>query len=158
MKPLTFLIACGCAAVALVGCGSSSGSDEPSPSPAAKEATPSASDRAAAEVCSARDDIQAQAQTLSSLTADTATRAGVTAALTAIQADLQKIKAAQPSLSADRKQQVQDAATAFETQLKDIVQQAIAGLGKSDAAGQAKQAADSLESAVKESLEPIDCS
>ena len=49
------------------------------------------------------------------------------------------------------------AATAFGTQLKDIVKQTISGLSKTDAQTQAKTAAASLESAVKQSLEPIQC-
>ena len=81
----------------------------------------------------------------------------MTSALSAIQSDLQKMKDAQPDLAPERKQQVQDAATAFGTQLKDIVRQTVAGLSKTDAKTQATNAAASLESAVKESLQPIDC-
>jgi hypothetical protein len=58
---------------------------------------------------------------------------------------------------------VQDAATAFGMQLKDILRQTVAGLSKTDAQTQAnaqtqaKNAAASLKSAVKESLQPIQC-
>ena len=156
MKPLTTLILSACAALALIGCGSSS--DEPaSPGKAAKEATPSAQDRAASAVCSARDDIQTQAETLSSLTAADATRANVTAALSAIQADLQKITAAQADLAPERRQQVQDATTAFGTQLREIVRQAVAGLSQPDAEKQATDAAAALKSAVSATLQPIEC-
>ena len=85
------------------------------------------------------------------------TRANVTAALEAITADLQKIKAAQADLTPERKQQVQAAVTAFGTQLRDIAAQAVAGLATGDAESQAKDAAASLESAVSESLQPIEC-
>jgi hypothetical protein len=91
------------------------------------------------------------------MSAGSATKAGVTSALTAIQSDLQKIKDAQPQLAPERKQQVQDAATAFGTQLKDILKQTVSGLTKTDAQTQAKTAAASLDSAVKQSLEPIQC-
>lgn len=158
MKPLTSLIVCSCAALALTGCGSSS--DEGSsatPTATATQASSSAQDKAASQVCSARDDIQAQVKTLTSLSTGSATKAGVTSAVTAIQADLQKIKDAQPQLAPERKQQVTTAATAFGTQLKDIVNQTISGLSKTDAQTQAKTAAASLESAVKQSLEPIQC-
>jgi hypothetical protein len=156
VKPLIISIVCACAALALIGCGSSS--DEGSSATATPTQAPaSAQDRAASQVCSARGDIQTQVQTLSSLTAGGATKADVTTALTAIQTDLQKMKTAQPDLAPERKQQVQDAATAFGTQLKDIVQQTVAGLSKTDAKTQATNAAASLESAVKESLQPIDC-
>ena len=156
MKPLITLIVCACAALALIGCGSSS-DEGSSGTPAPTQAAPSAQDRAASQVCSARGDIETQVQTLSSLTAGSATKADVTSALSAIQSDLQKMKDAQPDLAPERKQQVQDAATAFGTQLKDIVRQTVAGLSKTDAKTQATNAAASLESAVKESLQPIDC-
>jgi hypothetical protein len=156
VKPLIILIVCACAVLALVGCGSSS--DEGSSATAAPtQAAASAQDRAASQVCSARGDIQTQVQTLTSLSAGSATKADVTTALSAIQTDLQKMKNAQPDLAPERKQQVQDAATAFGTQLKDVLKQTVAGLSKTDAQTQAKNAAASLESAVKESLQPIAC-
>jgi hypothetical protein len=154
MKPLGTLLACVCAALALIGCGSSSSDKAASATPASTQAPASAQDQAASQVCSARDAIQTQ---VSSLSAGSATKAGVTSALTAISADLQKIKDAQPKLAPGRKQQVQDAATAFGTQLKDIVRQTAAGLSKTDAQTQATNAATSLKAAVKKSLQPIQC-
>ena len=156
MKPLRTVIACACAALALIGCGSSS-EGESSPSPASTPASASAQERAAGQVCSAREDIQAQVQTLTSLSAGSATKGDVTSALNAIRTDLQKIKAAQPDLAPERKQQVQDATAAFEAQLKDIVGQTVAGLATGDAQAQADKAAASLKTAVEESLQPIDC-
>ena len=162
MKPLSTLLVCGCAAVALIGCGSSSDKGS-SPSPASTKAPTSAQDQAAAQVCGARDGIQAQVQTLSSLSAGSSTKADVTSALSAIMTDLQKMKDAQPDLAPERKQQVQDATTAFGTQLKDILRQTVAGLSKTDAQTQAnaqtqaKNAAAPLKSAVKESLQPMQC-
>ena len=108
-------------------------------------------------MCTARADIQAQVETLTSLTAASATKASVTSALEAIATDLQKMKEAQADLTPERKQQVQDAVTAFGTQLRDIAAQAVAGLAAGDAETQAKDAAASLKSAVSESLQPIDC-
>jgi hypothetical protein len=156
MKPLSTMLACGCAALALIGCGSSSDKAS-SATPASTQALASGQAQAASQVCSARDGIQTQVQTLSSLSAGSATKAGVTSALTAISGDLQKMKDAQPKLAPGRKQQVQDAATAFGTQLKDIVRQTAAGLSKTDAQTQATKAATSLKSAVKKSLQPIQC-
>ena len=156
MKPLSTLLVCGCAAVALIGCGSS-GDKESSASPASTKAPTSAQDQAATQVCGARDGIQTQVQTLTSLSAGSATKADVTSALSAIKTDLQKMKDAQPDLAPERKQQVQDATTAFGTQLKDILRQTVAGLSKTDAQTQAKNAAASLKTAVKASLQPIQC-
>jgi hypothetical protein len=158
MRRITTRTVCVCVAatVALGGCGSSS--DEPSTStPAATKAPATPQDQAASAVCAARADIQAQVQTLTSLNADTATKTSVTSALTAITSDLQKIKDAQADLTPERKQQVQDAVSAFATQLQGIARQAVAGLAKNDVETQAKNAAASLKTAVTESLEPIDC-
>ena len=156
MRSLSTLLVSGCAAVALIGCGSS-GDKESSASPASTKAPTSAQDQAATQVCGARDGIQTQVQTLTSLSAGSSTKADVTSALSEIKTDLQKMKDAQPDLAPERKQQVQNATTAFGTQLKDIVRQTVAGLSKTDAQTQAKTAAASLTSAVKGSLQPIQC-
>jgi hypothetical protein len=95
--------------------------------------------------------------TLATVGTGDATRNDVTSALTAIGANLQKIKTAQADLTPERKQQVQDAVTAFETQLQAVVRQAAADRSKDDSKAQAADAAASLKTAVTESLQPIDC-
>ena len=163
MKRFTTVVVGACFGLALFGCGSSSDgeptpAEAPTEAPAAATEPPAAAqDEAASQVCDARADIQAQVETLTTLSAGSATKADVTSALAAITADLQKIKDAQAELTPERKQQVQDAVTAFETQLKDIVRQAVAGLATTDAATQAADAVASLKSAVTASLQPIDC-
>jgi hypothetical protein len=146
---------CGCAVVALIGCGSSSPTLSAT-GPASGE-TRSAEDQAARQVCSARDNIETQVQTLASLSAGGATKAEVTSALSAITADLQKVKDAEPDLAPDRRQDVQDAATAFGAQLRDTVRQTAAGVLKTNPGTQAKNAAASLKSAANESLQAIQC-
>jgi hypothetical protein len=168
MKPATILIVCGFAALALIGCGSSSkngssastastGTTASTGSTASSQTPASAQKAAAAQVCSARDGIQTQAHTLASASAGNATKASVTSSLTAVSTDLQKMKDAEPALAPAHKQQVQDAVTAFGTQLTGIVKQTVAGLSKNDAQTQAKNAAASLTSAVQKSLQPISC-
>jgi uncharacterized membrane protein len=163
MKPFTIVTVSACLALALFGCGSSSdGESTPAQAPteapaSATEAPASAPDQAATQVCAARADIQTQVHTLTTLSAGSATKADVTSALDAITTDLQKIKDAQADLTPERKQQVQNATTAFETQLKAVVRQAVAARSKADAKTQAENAAASLKSAVSESLQPIDC-
>ena len=131
---------CACAAVALIGCGSSS-DDGSSGTPDAHAETgiligAGSGRQPGVQRC---DDIQAQVKTLGSLSTGSATRADVTSALTAIQADLQKIKGAQADLAPDRKQQVQEAAAAFGMQLKDTLKQTVSGLTKTDAQTQAEE-------------------
>jgi hypothetical protein len=108
-------------------------------------------------VCAARADIQTQVKTLTTLGAGSATKSDVTSALAAIGTNLQKIKDAQADLMPERKQQVQNATSAFATQLQTIVRQSVAERSTTDAKTQAANAAASLKSAVTESLQPIDC-
>jgi len=63
----------------------------------------------------------------------------------------------QADLTPERKQQVQEAVTSFGTQLRTIAREAVAGLATGDAKTQASNAAESLKTAVTESLQPIDC-
>jgi hypothetical protein len=156
MKPFTTRTVCACVALALCGCGSSS-DEKPTPSQAPTQAPASAQDQAASQVCAARADIQAQVETLTTLSAGSATKTDVTSALAAVGTNLQKIKDAQADLTPERKQQVQDATTAFGTQLQAIVRQAVSEGSTGDAKTQATNAAASLKSAVTESLQPIDC-
>jgi hypothetical protein len=156
LKPFTPRIVCACVALALFGCGSSS-DEKAAPSQAPTQAPASPQDKAASQVCDARADIQAQVETLTTLSTGNATKTDVTSALTAIGTNLQTIKDAQADLTPERKQQVQEATTAFGTQLQTIVRQAVAERSKADAKTQAANAAASLKSAVSESLQPIDC-
>jgi hypothetical protein len=156
MKPFTTRIVCACVALALCGCGSSS-DEKATPSQAPTQAPASPQDQAASQVCAARADIQTQVETLTTLSAGSATKTDVTSALAAVGTNLQKIKDAQADLTPERKQQVQDATTAFGTQLQAIVRQAVAEGATGDAKTQATNAAASLKSAVTQSLQPIDC-
>jgi hypothetical protein len=163
MKPFNTVTVSACLALALFGCGSSSDNEAapaqaPTQAPAsATEAAASTQDQAASQVCAARGDIQSQVDKLTTLSAGSATKADVTSSLTAITTELQTIKSAQANLTPERKQQVQDATTAFGTQLKDIVRQTVPGLATTDPKTQAQSAAASLKSAVTDSLQPIDC-
>jgi hypothetical protein len=156
LKPFTPRIVCVCVALALFGCGSSS-DEKPEASQAPTQAPASPQDQAASQVCAARADIEAQVETLTTISTGDATRNDVTSALAAITTNLQKIKDAQADLTPERKQQVQDATTAFGTQLQAIAREAVAQRSKADAKTQATDAAASLKSAVTESLQPIDC-
>ena len=129
MKRFTTVVVGACLFLdsALFGCGSSSDDSPRRPGHPTQRSTSSSEHRRrrrtrpASQVCDARADIQTQVETLTTLSTGNATKADVTSALAAITADVQKIKDAQAELTPERKQQVQDAVTAFETQLKDIV-------------------------------------
>jgi two-component sensor histidine kinase len=114
-------------------------------------------EKAKADVCDARDDIQANVKELQSLTLGTATTDKVRSGLNAIKDDLAKIADAQDQLSEGQKQQVQKANEAFKSKVK-----ALAGdLGKSvsieDAAKQLKSDFAELATTYQQSFGPIDC-
>ena len=141
MKPLIALTVVGlwCVALALSACGESE------------------TDKAQSDVCDARSDISAQIDSLKSLTIGSSTTSDVTAALTAIRNDLQKIVDAQPNLDSDRKEQVQNATEAFGTQLQQIARDTVAGLSTGDAKTQVQSALTSLGTAYEQALKPISC-
>ena len=114
-------------------------------------------EKAQADVCDARDDIQANVKELQSLTLGTVTADKVRSRLDAIRDDLEKIVNAQGDLSEDQKQQVQKANEAFKSKVK-----ALAGdLGRSvsieDAAKQLESDFDELATTYRQSFAPIEC-
>jgi hypothetical protein len=115
-------------------------------------------DKAKTAVCDAQADIGKQVDKLQGLTITTATADDVQSSLKAISSDLSKIKDAQGDLSGDRRQQVQDANTAFTSQLESIA----GSLGKttslSDAKAQLTSALQQLSDAYKQSFARLDCS
>lgn len=114
-------------------------------------------EKAQADVCDARDDIQANVEELQGLTLGTATTDKVRSSLNAIKDDLQKIVDAQGDLSDSQKEQVQKANEAFKSDVK-----ALAGdLGRSvsieDAAARLKRDFAELATTYEQSFAPIDC-
>jgi hypothetical protein len=117
----------------------------------------SAQDKATAQVCDARADIQKQVDELRGLTVTTATVDGVKSNLNAIKADLGKIKDAQGDLGDDRRQQVQAANQAFADQITTIVGSVGRSTSITEAATQAKSALDELADSYEQTLGRIDC-
>jgi hypothetical protein len=126
--------------LALAGCGES---DE---------------EKAKADVCDARAEIEKNVGELQDLTLGTATVDQVESNVNAIRDELAKMTDAQDQLDDTRKQQVQEATEAFKSQLDAIADD----LGKSqsleNAAVQLKGDIANLATAYEESLAPIDCS
>ena len=114
-------------------------------------------EKAQADVCDARDDIQANVKELQGLTLGTATTDKVRSSLNAIKDDLQKMVDVQGDLNDSEKEQIQKANEAFKSDVK-----ALAGdLGRSvsieDAATQLKSGFAELAATYEQSLAPIDC-
>jgi hypothetical protein len=114
-------------------------------------------EKAKADVCDARDDIQANVKELQSLTLGTVTADKVRSSLNAIKDDVAKIADAQGQLSDSQKKQVQKANDAFKSKVK-----ALAGdLGKSvsieEAAKQLNSDFAALATTYQQAFAPIDC-
>lgn len=117
----------------------------------------SAEDKAQAQVCDARADIQKQVDQLRGLTITTATVDGVKSNLNAIKADLGKIKDAQGALGDERRQQVQAANQAFGDQVTTIAGSVGRSTSITEAATQAKSALNELADSYRQTLGRIDC-
>jgi hypothetical protein len=114
-------------------------------------------EKAKADVCDARDDIQTHVKDLQSLTLGTVTSDKVRSSLTAIKDDLAKIADAQGQLNESQKRQIQKANETFKSKV-----QALAGdLGKSvsieDAVSQLKADFAALATTYQQSFARFDC-
>jgi ABC-type Zn uptake system ZnuABC Zn-binding protein ZnuA len=114
-------------------------------------------EKAKADVCDARDDIEANVKELRSLTLGTVTADKVRTSLEAIRDDVKKIADAQGDLSESDKEQIRKANEAFKSKV-----QALAGdLGKSvsieAAVKQLKADFADLAATYEQSFAPIDC-
>jgi two-component SAPR family response regulator len=114
-------------------------------------------EKAKADVCDARDDIQANVKELQSLTLGTATTDKVRSSLNAIKDDLAKIADAQGQLSEGEKQQVQKANEAFKSKVKAVGEDLGKSVSIEDAATQLKSDFDELATTYQQSFGPIGC-
>jgi hypothetical protein len=126
--------------VVLAGCGESS------------------QEKAKAQVCSARSDIQKQVTTLSELTLSTSILSQAKDGLEAITSDLGKIKDAQPNLEPARKQQVETATHTFESQISSIVTGFVTNPSLSSVEKQLKSSLTQYAKSFEKVLAPINCS
>ena len=114
-------------------------------------------EKAKADVCDARDDIQANVKELQGLTLGTATTDKVRSSLNAIKDDLAKIADAQGELSDGQKQQVQKANEAFKSKVKAVGEDLGQSVSIEEAAKQLKGDLAELATTYQRSFAPIDC-
>lgn len=114
-------------------------------------------DKAKADVCDARDDIQANVKELQSLTLGSVTADKVRSSLNAIKDDLQKIVDAQGDLSDSQKKQVQKANEAFKSKVKALAGDVGRSVSIEDAAKQLESDFAELATTYEQSFAPIDC-
>ena len=114
-------------------------------------------EKAKADVCDARDDIQANVKELQNLTLGTATADKVRSSLTAIRDDLATIADAQGDLSDSQKQQVDKANEAFTAKVKALAGDVGRSVSIEDAAKQLESDFAELATTYEQSFAPIDC-
>jgi hypothetical protein len=151
------IIAVAIAVIALAGCGGSN-QDTGTQTPATPTQTTSKQGSAQTTVCSARADIKKQLDALSAMTKATVTVDGVKAGITSIREDLTKITSAQGELSGARKQQVEQANSAFKSDVTSIGGSLLKNISASQAEQQVHTAAAQLQNSYKQAMAPIDCS
>lgn len=125
----------------------------------------SAEEKAKAEVCSARNEIQKEITRLRGLTLSSNTVSEAKASFEAIGKQLTKIKDAQPKLAPARKEQVQAATSSFESDLASIASGVASSLPSGGLESALKGAEPKIKSALsalaadyQQALAPISCS
>ncbi len=140
MRKLPAILALLLAGLVLAGCGESS------------------EEKAKAQVCSARSDIQKQVKTLSELTLSTSILSQAKGGLEAIASDLKKIKEAQPNLAPARKQQIEAATHTLEGQISSIITGLVSNPSLGNAEKQLKSSLTQYAKSFEAALAPINCS
>jgi len=118
----------------------------------------SKSDKAMAQVCSARDDITKEVDDLKNMTITTATSSQVTDSLQAIQNNLRKIGDARKDLADEDRQQVDQANQAFESSVRKTFADVGTKTSLQDAATQLKAAFQDLADSYRNTFGQISCS
>ena len=115
-------------------------------------------EKAADQVCSARDDIAKQVDQLQGLTLTTATTDQVRENLTAIRDDLSTIADARTNLSDQQRTQVDQANNAFRSEVANIAATVAKSTSIQDASAQLKAAFNDLAASYRNTFGQIDCS
>jgi hypothetical protein len=140
VRKLSAIVALLLAGLMLAGCGESS------------------QEKAKAQVCSARSDIQKQVSKLSELTLSTSILSEAKEGLDAIGSDLKKIKEAQPNLEPARRQQIETATHTLEGQVSSIVTGFVSNPSLSNVEKQLKSSLTQYAKSFEQALAPINCS
>jgi len=125
----------------------------------------SSQEKAAKNVCTAREDISKEITKLQGLTISSSTVTEAKAGFEAIGKDLTTIKSEQSKLAPARKEEVEKATQTFTTEVSTIAGSLVTSLGKGNLEAQLKSAQPQLKEALsklaadyKQALAPISCS
>ena len=141
MKMLPALLAVCLLALLASGCGGSS----------------SKADKAKSQACDARSDIQKQVDTIKNLPLATSSVDTAKTAVTAINADLQKIQDAAPDVTGDLKTQLQQANDTFKTAVASIAQSISSSSSVTTVATALATAGTQLQTAYKDAFSNVKC-
>ena len=114
-------------------------------------------EKATAQVCSARKDINKQVQTLSELQLSTSLLTDAKDSLEAIVSDLGTIKEAQPKLKLAEDKRVESAVSTFEKEVTSIVSGLVTNQSLSKAEAELKASLKKFASNFGEALNSINC-
>jgi phosphate uptake regulator len=115
-------------------------------------------EKAQNSVCDARADIQERVDDLAALTITSASIDEVTRNLEAIGDDLEKIAAEREDLAPEQRQQVEQAAETFRSDLGMVANDVVSGAASGEEAGsRVESALDALATSFREAYGPVDC-
>jgi hypothetical protein len=115
-------------------------------------------EKAQDRVCDARADIQKRVDDLAALTITTASIEDVTSNLEGIRDNLEKIAAERKDLAPEQRQQVDQAAKSFRSELEAAATDVVSGAASGEEAGaRVGSALDQLARSFREAYGPVDC-
>jgi hypothetical protein len=115
-------------------------------------------EKAQNRVCDARADIQKRVDDLAALTITSASIDDVTSNLKAIRDDLEKIAAEREDLAPEQRQEVDQAAKSFRSELETAAKDVVSGAASGEEAGARIGAAlDQLAKSFRKAYGPVNC-
>jgi hypothetical protein len=115
-------------------------------------------EKAQNRVCDARADIQKRVDDLAALTITSASIDDVTSNLRAIRDDLEKIAAEREDLAPEQRQEVDQAAKSFRSELESAARDVVSGAASGEEAGaRIGSALDQLAKSFSQAYGPVDC-
>jgi predicted transcriptional regulator len=115
-------------------------------------------EKAQNSVCDARADIEKRVDDLAALTITSASIDDVTSNLRAIRDDLEKIAAEREELAPEQRQEVDQAAKSFRSELEAAAKDVVSGAASGEEAGaRVGSALDQLANSFRKAYGPLDC-
>jgi hypothetical protein len=115
-------------------------------------------EKAQNRVCDARADIQKRVDDLAALTITSASIDDVASNLKAIRDDLEKIAAEREDLAPEQREEVEQAATSFRSELETAAKDVVSGAASGEEAGaRVGSALDQLARSFREAYGPVKC-